>query len=522
MHARHRSQPNVFVNALWLVLPWCLMAAGHAMGQDQSPFAGQPNQNPLRTSQIRSGGPNSEIGRETSRDPSQTGNSFSSGQSSSSSRSVFNRQDDQRNRTNNSRSSLGSNSRQRGGQQQSATGLNRQEGRQQTRTVRGQSPARARTGQAQKPVVVEFKMKANPNTNILYMEGLNGQVASLNMLAEEGSTFPLRVMFANNRGSSLRDLQVSLKYDGSLLSPLAIDDSSIASRLETESRITHDSRRGIIRYTARFLEPTAEPSLELFRVEFRAKAVSSHSSLSFSNTEANPTRLLNDDGTNILLLRDEDGEVVSSDQMGLLDASIAISPGVGTRRALIDEEGTLRGITMAHSISAGTAQGGIRLALVPRQSVAQIGESFLVDVNYSNPNLAELDSVKLRIIFDPRVLEVLDHDEGNWISKGINILDGPYQEDLPFDFLRRNVAYNGRGEIQYDAGFNSRVRIPSSGTIATIKFRAKQPIGSTAVAFSVDEDKPEQETSISFLGFNLIGTPGRRALALTDAVLSIR
>jgi hypothetical protein len=164
----------------------------------------------------------------------------------------------------------------------------------------------------------------------------------------------------------------------------------------------------------------------------------------------------------------------------------------------------------------------VSLALVPRQTSARAGETFLVDIKYNNPKGAELDSVKLRIVFDPRALEVVDYDEGNWITKGINILDGPYQEDLPFDFHRRNVAYNSRGEIQYDAGFNSRTRVPPSGTIATIKLRAKQPVATTAVAFAVDEDRPERETSVSFLGFNLIGTPGRRALALNDAVLSIR
>jgi hypothetical protein len=228
-------------------------------------------------------------------------------------------------------------------------------------------------------------------------------------------------------------------------------------------------------------------------------SAASHSSLTFMNSSQFQTTLTNEDGVNVLLLRDEDGEVVTSERAGLLDASLAITPNSKSQRALRDQEGTLRGITMAHAISEGTAVGGIRLSLVPRETSARAGEDLLVDIKYSNPNAAELDSVKLRVLFDPRALEVVDHDAGNWIAKGINILDGPYQEDLPFDFHRKNTAYNSRGEIQYDAGFNSRVRIPPSGTIATIRFRALRPINSTAVAFAMDEERPERETSISFL-----------------------
>jgi hypothetical protein len=520
------TQRGLAVGFIILILGQGSAVLGQA-GRNAEPIQEFRSTQPQGVRQNLNTNANNQLSRQALTNPATSGQTFSSGQASSGSRSIFKRTDQQRNRNNNSRA-VGNQQqgmRGRSTQQQSATGINRQEGRQQMRSVRGQAGAGRRSGGAgstQKPVVVEFTMKANPSTNILYMEGLNGQVPSLNMVAEEGTTFPVRVMFANNRNSLFRDLEVSLKYDAGILEPLAIDDSAIAERLEGESVITHDARRGVIHYKGRFAEAASDSILELFRVEFRAVAATVHSNLTFLNTEANPTRLLNDDGTNVLQLRDEEGELVASERLGLLDASISITPGASTRQALRDEDGTLRGLAMAHSISAGTAEGGISLALVPRQTSARTGETFLVDIQYKNPKGAEMDSVKLRILFDPRVLEVVDWDEGNWITKGINILDGPYQEDLPFDFHRRNVAYNGRGEIQYDAGFKSRTRVPPSGKIATIKFRAKQPVATTAVAFAVDEERPERETSISFLGFNLIGTPGRRGLALSDAVLTIR
>ena len=72
-------------------------------------------------------------------------------------------------------------------------------------------------------------------------------------------------------------------------------------------------------------------------------------------------------------------------------------------------------------------------------------------------------------------------------------------------------------------GFATRVRIPVGGTIATIRMRALSPADSTSIAFVYD-DTPDAEpqTSVSFLGFNLVGSPGQRAAALRNVALNVR
>lgn len=504
-----------------LLLTLGIPASGQNPGVPSNPATEPIGGTPPSQFQPRSG--TGSVGN-LSRNSPEAGGSFSSSQSRSSSRSVFERSQNTRNRNNNSGQAGGNSSRSSSGNQQSATGLQRNEGQQRMRTVRGAAPAAsgARSGGGQPPVVIEFSMKANPNTNLLYLEGLNGDFPSMNIVAEQGTTFPVRAVLGNNRGSSFEELDLSLKFEPSLLRVEAVDDEALLPRLASEPQVTVDKRRGLIRYRAQFSETANDTLLELFRLEFTALQSAPHARIQFLNTEKDPTLVANSDGISILQLRDELGEVISSSRTGLLDASVTISPNNESRERLREGFGTMEAIALANAISEGTARGGFRLALNSRVPSVRAGEEFLVDVSYANPEGAEVDSMKLRIIFDPRVLQVLDKDEGNWITKGINIWDGPYQEELPFDFHRRNIAYNGRGEIQYEAGFNSRVRIPAAGTIATIRFRALQPIDSTAVAFSIDEDRPERETSISFLGFNLIGTPGRRSVSVTDTVLRIR
>jgi hypothetical protein len=80
------------------------------------------------------------------------------------------------------------------------------------------------------------------------------------------------------------------------------------------------------------------------------------------------------------------------------------------------------------SISQGTAEGGITLQLKSQRSTINVGDEFLVDIDYDNPKRAELDTVKLKLKFDPKVLQVVDYDDDNWITQGVNIHDGDVRD----------------------------------------------------------------------------------------------
>jgi len=380
------------------------------------------------------------------------------------------------------------------------------------------------SGSARATTNVEFKMKANPDTNLIFIEGM-GAEPTMNIQALEGKEFVTRVGIQNPRGSTFDTFMTSLKYDPSVIRPVGIDDSDVASLVKEQTRAEVDARRGVITFSGDLATSRTDPMFTLFKVQWKAMAPTSDSAISFLNSTAHPTFVKSPKGDNILHHRDDDGQVEASEKAGLVDASVSVAPSEETARVLTEEEGSFSSIALAHNINQGTAEGGVQLQLRPRKEYISVGEEFLVDVAYTNPKRAEIDTIKLMLKFDPRVLQVVDYDEENWVTRGVNIYDGAYREDLPFDFHRKNAVSNERGLIEYDMGFATRVRIPGSGVIATIKMVAVAPIQRTSIQFlhheaaETDEEKPT--TAVTFLGFNLIGTPGARPAALRNAQVTI-
>jgi hypothetical protein len=392
------------------------------------------------------------------------------------------------------------------------------------KTVSGKKPATRRAaekaGDARGATSVEFKIKANPFCNLLYLETA-ASTPNMNILVSEGDEFATRLVFLNGRRSPFDTIDVSLRYDPTVIKPLGIDDSALEGLCAEHPVARVDARRGILAFHAKLATPATAERISPFKVAWRAVGPSSVSPIRFMNDPEYPSRVLNGD-ENVLLIQDEEGEPVVSDNAGLLDASVTVVPRRGIDESQGDDSGDqLSGILLANSISQGTAEGGVRLALRPRQNSVRVGDDLLVDIVYSNPRRADIDLMRFRVRFDPKILQVEDTDTDNWITKGVNILDGPYRADLPFDYHVRNVALNESGLIMYEMGFRQRVPISTAGIVATIRFRAKKPVAATDIAFELDESGRDPGTSISFLGFNLIGQPGNRSKALTNAVVSV-
>lgn len=394
-----------------------------------------------------------------------------------------------------------------------------------TQTVKGKPAAPAKGaasssgGTARATTNVEFKMKADPSTNLLLIE-TDQRTPTMNINVVEGGTVVTKTVFRNARHSEFRSVDVSIKYDPELLQPVGLDDTTIDPLLATPALAKVENRRGIIAYHAEFKEPQTADTLVLFKVKWKALEPASHTSIALMNTPDYPSRVMKGE-VNVLVQRDDNADLEVSENTGLLNADIAILPSRETAEAMEDNE-ELSGVSLAHSISQGSAEGGITLALRPRKGNVGVGEDFLVDIVFNNPRRADIDLIKLKIRFDPKVLQVVDYDTDNWITRGVNIFDGAYHEELPFDHHMRNEAYNTSGQIQYKMGFGEKVRVPSSGVVATIRFEAIAPTAGTDVAFQLEEeDERDAETAFTFLGFNLIGTPGNRLSAITNAQVAV-
>src|SRR4029077_12270774 len=101
------------------------------------------------------------------------------------------------------------------------------------------------------------------------------------------------------------------------------------------------------------------------------------------------------------------------------------------------------------------------------------GETSTLDVALINPNLVEFDSLKFRLHFDPEIVEVLDADENNYITQGINIYDGGFHGTMAFDRHSANQVDPLRGTIDYNVGNLTGTYPYPSGTLARVVFRMK-------------------------------------------------
>lgn len=387
------------------------------------------------------------------------------------------------------------------------------------------SKGKSSAGSARPPLNIAFEIQADPETNIMYIESA-GTKPSLNMTALEKKTFVTHISLYNAKSSEFDQFDISLRYDPQLLQPVGVDDTAISSTLKKPMAVRVDKSRGIVSMSGDFETSRTDSFVTLAKVQWKALAPAAATPIRFLNTESHPSGVFNRLGENILHSRGIQATDISP-QTGLLDGTVTIEPPDGEIDLTEESANPFSTIALATNISMGTAEGGMQLALRPRNPAPAAGDEFLVDVVYANPKRADLDTVRLEIRFDPTVLEVVDYDTDNWITRGINIFDGAYHEDLPFDFHRRNVAYNTTGLIQYEMGFSDRTAVPAEGIIATIKFRALMPAQQTVIGFATDfggqsAATPSRQTVLSFLGFNIIGTPGNRAASMRNAVISIR
>jgi len=109
------------------------------------------------------------------------------------------------------------------------------------------------------------------------------------------------------------------------------------------------------------------------------------------------------------------------------------------------------------------------LKLVPEKKQIRVGEEFDVYVELENPEGQIFDAVELYVKFDQRALKVLDTDEDNYITRGVNISVGEYRDNFPMNGVNKNEADQESGEIRLSMKSFSEA-LSASGRIARIRF----------------------------------------------------
>ncbi|MCX7001011.1 MAG: cohesin domain-containing protein, partial [Candidatus Sumerlaeota bacterium] len=315
--------------------------------------------------------------------------------------------------------------------------------------------------------VPQFSEQADPNHAILYFYPPDRQVGI------GDKPFATMLIMSNPQGLTFNRVFLAIKYDSAVLAPVEYEDRLTTALLKTVPKMMVYPKEGIITYSAELTRPILFINEELLAIYWKALLPQSETILYFTHFNGENSGIFTDK-TSIL------GDP-AVDNDGMIPASINI---LSQNESAMKEQEEPENFSMALVVDKWDTQkekgdGSIGLALLAPQSPVKVGDTFLVDIHFRNPNGLQIDNVSLDIRFDPKVLQVVDYDEDNWITRDVNIYDGASHELYPFDYHISNTALNQSGHIIYKMGLSKSDTLYHEGTLATIKFYAVAPASRT-------------------------------------------
>jgi len=366
-------------------------------------------------------------------------------------------------------------------------------------TVMGVTPAPARAGMAQGPQTsASFGYRPSPDVAILYITPFQASVAI-------GEEFETAVSLSNPGKKGFQTIEVSLRFDPTVLEPVRLDDDQIRPLLEGPAESVVYTDAGLLVYRARTAKLSSAQAAEFFTVRWKALATDPLGDITFGTWGRQRTALLDEADENILGGALNTGALSMTFQV-FSPTELADGPTIGDELFAGQREAT---------------RGGIRLRLVTNRTRIPANEDFYVGIWFENPRLLEVSKVSLKIHFDPNILEVVDDDTNNWVTRGINIFDGDYHDQFPFDILLQDSASNDSGLINYAMACAEKRVLPQAAYLARIRFRPKAQADSARIWLDLAPEDDPLRTQVCFLGSNLLGKPSRGDTGVENLTVSI-
>jgi hypothetical protein len=354
--------------------------------------------------------------------------------------------------------------------------------------VTRQATGRARSDFGPKPLKLpEVHISPEARSNAVYLTPPFQHVAP-------GDRFINRLVCYNARADRIDRIDLWVRYDTRLVEPVWVDVEPLKALSGNRLTVRGWREEGYVRIEATLSPPLIEAVKALAEIHWRAKEPSLGTRIELEAPPGERVALYGK-GQNLLQATYLSSAPTFGENVRIAPRD---QPDVGMR--MVEETRRLD----LPSLPTAPAER-VRLAIVAPDEFVDAGAEATADVVLLNPAAAPIDTLRFRIRYDPRAVQILDADENNYIAKGINIFDGDFHEAFPFEYHARNRVDPASGTIDYEVGA-TRGPIPyPGGTVARIAYRLLRQADKAAFWFEWrDPVTGEATTAVAGDGRSLI------------------
>ncbi|MBN1865707.1 hypothetical protein JW916_00295 [Candidatus Sumerlaeota bacterium] len=324
----------------------------------------------------------------------------------------------------------------------------------------------------------------------------------LDVALRTGESFTVEVVFSNQDGIRADGFDVSIAYDPQRLQFEGYDASTLLPHLaDPQKDFTVRRSVGRLDFSSTLTLAPVGNRLDLVTLGFTARDAVGRTALRFL-TPPEGVSAVYSKGANVV------GHPKQR-LYGVVDALVIVEPAPES-----DETESLmprpQGVSALNLGETETGWGETPesenqetawLALQPPESTLLTqDQDFWVDLVLQNPRQLPIESIGAVVGFDPKILQVVDEDQGNWIADGTNVWDGAFHEDYPFDVLVADRADNLLGRIYYAMAHHGGQTVFPTGVFARVHFQAIAPASVTPVALLTKSAAPNERTYVRVYG----------------------
>ncbi|MCC6545949.1 hypothetical protein IT570_02180 [Candidatus Sumerlaeota bacterium] len=351
------------------------------------------------------------------------------------------------------------------------------------------------------PAEVEIKPEETPkpaSSVVMGFKFINEQgISDYNLVVREGETFVSEVMLFNIDQNPIDRIRLSLRYDKRFITPEKIFDTALKPYIQGDPVFTVNQRDSLLNYDAKLKRPLDAPQMALLKVLWKADRQTAFTGLDFQFSALEK----DDDEHTAIYVRNENILGTRDDAMdGVLSGGLMIEGPKNAKKVMQGKEEELKQIYLGDV--ANDSKVGLVLTK-PGSGAIQVGDEFVVKVKLDNPSGAQVDALNFTILFDPKVLRVVDKDKFNYITTGINVHDGPYHYNFPWDMHIENDVRNESGLVSYAMALANGGTLESR-TIADVHFKAIGPAERTDVGFVRSRPGAPDLTSVRYFGYEIL------------------